>query len=143
MYRFLLPLFLCILLLSACTQNKVLLPDGTAIKVELASTPKQAERGLMFRENLAPKEGMLFIFDKNDFRLFWMKNTLIDLDIIFINDQGYITSIASEVPHSYIGAPEEEIAQAAGFGKYVLEINGGAAQKYNLEEGDKLTLKIK
>ena len=136
-------LFLCIFLLAGCGQDKVILPNGTEIKVEIASTPQQAERGLMFRQRLDDSSGMLFVFEKDDFRLFWMKNTLIDLDIIFINSKGEIVNIEEQVPHSYIGAPEEEIAQVLGWGKYVLEINAASAQKYNLKQGDRLTLKIK
>ena len=143
MYKIFLFLLLCVFAFGACKQNKVLLPGGAVFEVEIAKTPQQTERGLMFRENLEDKQGMLFIFEKNDIRLFWMKNTLIDLDMLFIDDSGAITSIAKNMPRSYLGAPEEEIAQAAGWGKYVLEVKAGTAQKYNLKEGDKLILKIK
>ena len=143
MYRFLLFIFITPFILFGCGQNKVILPDGNTLQVEIAKTQEQTERGLMFRENLEEKQGMLFIFAQDDKRLFWMKNTLIDLDMIFIDSTGRITSIASDIPHSYIGAPEEEIAHAAGFGKYVLEVNSGFANKYNLKPGDMLILKIK
>ena len=124
-------------------QNEVILPDGTGIEVELAKTRQQTERGLMFRENLEENKGMLFIFSKDEERYFWMKNTLIDLDIIFINSQGTIENIAQNVPHSYIAAPQEEVATAEGFGKYVLEVNSGFAKKHNLKAGDRLNLKVK
>lgn len=124
-------------------QNEVVLPNGTKIEVELAKTREETEKGLMFRENLAKNKGMLFIFSKDEARYFWMKNTLIDLDIIFIDSEGKIVTIAEEVPHSYIAAPEEEIATAEGFGKYVLEVNSGFAKEHNLKEGDRLNLKIK
>ena len=143
MYKVLLFLFICVFFLAACKQNAVILPDGTAVKVEVAITPEQAERGLMFRENLPENQGMLFIFDKDDMRLFWMKNTLIDLDMIFIDSENKIVFIAPQVPHSYLGAPEEEITQVLGFGKYVLEVNSGFAKKHNLKQGDRLVLKIK
>ena len=126
-----------------CMQNEVILPDGTGIEVELAKTRQQTERGLMFRENLEENKGMLFIFSKDEERYFWMKNTLIDLDIIFINSQGTIENIAQNVPHSYIAAPQEEVATAEGFGKYVLEVNSGFAKKHNLKAGDRLNLKVK
>ena len=133
----------CSFLIAGCIQNEVVLPDGTKVGVELAKTREQTERGLMFRENLEENNGMLFVFSQDDDRYFWMKNTLIDLDIIFINSQGKIVNIAEKVPHSYIAAPEEEIATAKGFGKYVLEVNSGFAQKHNLKIGDRLNLKIK
>jgi Uncharacterized conserved protein len=143
MYRFFLIFFLYSFLLVGCMQNEVILPDGTKIEVELAKTRQQTERGLMFRENLEENKGMLFIFSKDEERYFWMKNTLIDLDIIFIDSKGKIINIAEEVPHSYIAASEEEVATAEGFGKYVLEVNGGFAKKHNLKAGDRLNLKIK
>lgn len=143
MNRILLFLFCGVFLLCGCGQSKVFLPDGSAVQIEIADTPKKAERGLMFRETLDEQKGMLFVFEKDDFRLFWMKNTLIDLDMVFIDSNGVITSIASQVPHSYLGAPEEEITQVPGWGKYVLEIKGGTAQKHNLKQGDSLKLIIK
>ncbi len=143
MYRIFLILFLYPLLLVGCMQNKVILPDGTEIEIELAKTREQTERGLMFRENLDENKGMLFIFSKDENRYFWMKNTLIDLDIIFVDSKGKIVNIAEKVPHSYIAAPEEEVATAEGFGKYVLEVNSGFSQKHNLKAGDRLNLKIK
>ena len=143
MYRVLFIICICAIFLFGCGQSKVILPDGTALKIEIAQTQEETERGLMFRQSLGEKEGMLFIFPQDDIRLFWMKNTLIDLDMIFIDSTGQIINIAKQVPHSYLGAPEEEIAQAAGFGKYVLEVNSGLADKYNLNAGDRLVLKIK
>lgn len=143
MYKVLLFIFVCTVLLIGCGKNEVLLPDGTAVQVELAQTQEETELGLMYRETLGENEGMLFIFPEDDFRLFWMKNTLIDLDMIFIDSTGEIINIADKVPHSYIDAPQDEIATAGGFGKYVLEVNGGFAIKHNLHQGDKLTIKLK
>lgn len=141
MYKILITVFICLILFSACSKNQIILPDGKKLKAELALTQEQKERGLMFREELPQDQGMLFIFERDDWRFFWMKNTLIDLDMLFLDSSGVITSISEEVPHSYLGAPEEEIATAAGFGKYVLEINSGAAKQYNLKTGDRLDLK--
>jgi hypothetical protein len=143
MYRILFLILLCAFLPVACGQNEVILPDGNKVKVEIASTPQETQKGLMFRESLEENSGMLFIFPKDDVRLFWMKNTLIDLDMIFITSDGEINAIAQQVPHSYLGAPEEVIPVAAGWGKYVLEVNSGFAQKHNLKTGDRLILKIK
>ena len=111
--------------------------------METALCDEDRTRGLMFRENLGKNEGMLFIFPKDDVRFFWMKNTLIDLDMIFIDSNGAITNIAENVPHSYIGAPEEEIATAGGIGKYVLEVNSGFAAEHNLKRGNKLIISVK
>lgn len=143
MNKVLILIFISAVFLFGCAKNKIVLPDGSSIKIELAKTQEETERGLMFRKELGDKEGMLFIFPEDNIRLFWMKNTLIDLDMIFIDGTGKITSISRQVPHSYVGAPEEEIAQAAGFGKYVLEVNSGFADKHNLHPGDKLIIGIK
>ncbi len=143
MYRLLIFLFICAIFLLGCGKNEVILPDGSSIQIELAQTQEETERGLMYRETLGENEGMLFIFEQDDIRLFWMKNTLIDLDMIFIDSTGKIVNIADSVPHSYIDAPEEEIATAGGFGKYVLEVNAGFALKHNLHQGDKLIINIK
>ena len=143
MYKVLLFIFVCTVLLIGCGKNEVLLPDGTAVRVELAQTQEETELGLMYRETLGENEGMLFIFPEDDFRLFWMKNTLIDLDMIFIDSTGEIINIADKVPHSYIDAPQDEIATAGGFGKYVLEVNAGFAIKHNLHQGDKLIINVK
>lgn len=143
MYKILVFLLFCLFLVNACGNNKIILPDGNSLEVELATTKKQIERGLMFREELPQGTGMLFIFKKDEPRLFWMKNTLIDLDMVFIDSGGFITGIEENIPHSYLGATDEEITRVQGWGKYVLEINASAANKYNLKKGDRLILKIK
>lgn len=74
------------------------LPDGTRIDLELAVTPEEHERGLMYRPHLAPERGMLFLFDKPLVPDFWMKNTLVPLDMVFIGDHdGVVVDIAEKV----------------------------------------------
>lgn len=70
------------------------------ITAELASTPQTRERGLMFRQTLAPNHGMLFVFQATGQQCFWMMNTLIPLSIAFIKDDGTITNIADMQPLS-------------------------------------------
>lgn len=67
--------------------------DKVCFSVELARTTQEHEQGLMYRTELAPHEGMLFIFDSPGIYSFWMKNTLIPLDIIWLDDQKYIKDI--------------------------------------------------
>jgi len=103
------------------------------IQVELAIEPQEWARGLMYREKLGDHEGMLFISDHEEPRSFWMKNTLIPLDIIFISADREVVRIAERtVPLSEEGIPSGEPAQ------YVLEIKGGQASNLGIHIGDKL-----
>lgn len=99
--------------------------------VELALRPGQQEKGLMNRASLPETTGMLFVFNNNQRRTFWMKDTLIPLDIIFIAEDGridHIHSNAQPLDRSFITSGRESWA--------VLEINGGLADKLGIEEGD-------
>jgi len=99
--------------------------------VELAVTPAQEEQGLMFRQRLAPDAGMLFVFGDTAVRTFWMKNTLIPLDMLFIAPDGRIVDIHERaVPLSEDVIPSREPARA------VLELNGGTAARLGIEIGD-------
>ena len=98
--------------------------------VELAETPQQQQQGLMFREHLSSSAGMLFVFDTPKRAGFWMRNTLIPLDMLFADQTGRITRIhADAVPH-------DETLIDGGWGvKFVLEINGGLAAKLRIPLG--------
>ena len=121
----------------------VTLPDGFTVKAEIADTPKKAEKGLMFRNGLDENQGMLFVFDKDGPRLFWMKNTFVDLDIIFINSDSSVYSVAANMPRSYSYTPEHQLAYAPGYGRYVLELKAGSAKRHNIKEGSKIEFKLK
>jgi uncharacterized protein len=101
--------------------------------VEVARSPQEQAQGLMFRERLAPDAGMLFPFPAPRPASFWMKNTLIPLDMLFIRADGTIARIAAKtVPHSLdpVGVDEPVVA--------VLEIAGGRAAALGLSEGDRV-----
>ena len=103
-------------------------------EVEVARSPDQQARGLMFRESLGRERGMLFPFPSPRPASFWMKNTLIPLDMIFIRADGTIARIAANtVPHSLepVGVAEPVAA--------VLEIAGGRAAQLGIREGDRAT----
>lgn len=106
--------------------------------VELADDPVETARGLMFREELAADRGMLFDFGRQETeRAFWMKNTLIPLDIIFIRADGRVHSIArNTTPHSTDPIPSNGPVSA------VLEIAGGRAEQIGLLPGDKVVHRI-
>jgi uncharacterized protein len=100
-------------------------------KVELARTPAQQERGLMYRTSLAPDAGMLFLFDPPERAAFWMKNTYIPLDMLFIRTDGTIARIAANtVPLSL-----EPVDAGEPIGS-VLEIAGGRAASLGIRQGD-------
>ncbi|MBS0520331.1 MAG: DUF192 domain-containing protein [Proteobacteria bacterium] len=113
----------------------VIVTAGREIKfdVELALTEAQREHGLMFREKLGPYEGMLFDFYREQPVSFWMKNTLIPLDMVFIAGDGTIKHVhANAVPLSTDTIPSEYPVRA------VLEINGGSARLLGIKPGDKV-----
>ncbi|HLY04897.1 MAG TPA: DUF192 domain-containing protein [Rhizomicrobium sp.] len=100
-------------------------------QAEVASDPVSQEKGLMFRKSMAPDAGMLFDFHKPDFQTFWMKNTLIPLDMIFIRADGTISSIApNATPQSETPIPSYEPVRA------VLEISGGRAAQLGILPGE-------
>jgi uncharacterized membrane protein (UPF0127 family) len=101
--------------------------------VEVAATPAQQERGLMFRPSVGPDEGMIFPFDPPMNATFWMKNTLVALDIVFIRADGTIARIAHAVPLTLDPVPAGEPVAA------VLEIRGGRAAELGIREGDKVS----
>lgn len=101
--------------------------------VELALTPEQQQHGLMFREKMAPDAGMLFVFDRAEPRNFWMMNTLIPLDMIFIRNDGTIANIIEKA------APQSlEPRSSDGPAKAVLELNGGIARFLDIKPGDRV-----
>jgi len=105
--------------------------------VELAQTPEQRNRGLMFRNKLEENRGMLFVFDHEGVYSFWMKNTFIPLDIIWLNENKEVVYIEKNAqPCLEDKCPSFKPDKEA---KYVLEINGGMVDKIGLKLGDYLT----
>ena len=98
--------------------------------VELAQTPEQQERGLMFRRSLAPDRGMLFPYAPPQEVAFWMRNTLIPLDVIFVRANGTIARITTAKPLDETPVPSGEPVAM------VLEIRGGRAAELGIREGD-------
>jgi hypothetical protein len=105
--------------------------------VEIADDDAERARGLMFRESMAADHGMLFHFQQPEMASFWMRNTRISLDIIFIGPDGRILNIADHtVPYSEAGVP------AAGLTRGVLEINAGRAEELGIRAGDRVEHRI-
>ncbi|MGH7825165.1 MAG: DUF192 domain-containing protein [Candidatus Binatia bacterium] len=102
-------------------------------KVEIADTPSKRELGLQYRHDLATDRGMLFIFPEERQQSFWMKNTPIALDMIFINKERKIVGIVEQaVPFSL------DSRSVGAQSQFVLEINGGLARRYGIQAGDKV-----
>jgi uncharacterized membrane protein (UPF0127 family) len=100
--------------------------------VQVAATAEQQERGLMFYRSLRADEGMIFPYDPPQDVSFWMKNTLIPLDMVFIRANGTIARIATAKPLDESPVPAGEPIAA------VLEIRGGEAAALGIREGDKV-----
>jgi len=109
--------------------------------IELAKTNAEKERGLAYREQLDKDKGMLFIFDKEGIYPFWMKNTLIPLDIIWI-DSGSKVVLMSENAQPCKSLICPSIIPPAK-ARYVLEINAGICKEIGLKLGDELIISIK
>ena len=102
--------------------------------VEVAASPQEQNEGLMYRRSLAPDRGMIFPYDPPQSVAFWMKNTLIPLDMIFIRADGTIARIvANTVPLSLETVPGGEPVAA------VLEIAGGRSAELGIREGDRVS----
>ena len=113
--------------------------DGTTavtIDIEIAETQEKREIGLMGRPTMEERQGMLFIFEEVQPLAFWMKNTLLPLDMFFIDDDGTINTI-----HRNTAPYSEQTYPSRKPGKYVLETNAGFADKYSLTEGDRIVWK--
>lgn len=113
--------------------------DGTFIRkidIEFAEDDYERETGLMHRSSLKESQGMLFIFEQEEQRGFYMKNTLIELDIIYLNKDGVIVSFSENAqPEDVTTLPSTVPAQ------FVLEINGGLSEDWVLEIGDRVEWK--
>ena len=115
-------------------------PKGITLYAEIADTPQQRRKGLMFRHSLAPDHGMLFIFQDSAKWTFWMKNTKIPLDMVWIDKKGKIVDIHHAAPICERAddfcpryTPRDDAMS-------VLEIRGGMAKNLGLKRGDILTL---
>lgn len=109
--------------------------EPVEVRVEVAATPGSRERGLMWRTSLPDGEGMLFVFGEVADHTFWMKNTLIPLDLVFLGADGAVLGVVENT--------EPQSLQGRGVGKpsaYVLEVPGGWSSRHGLRAGAKLQL---
>src|SRR5712671_5004216 len=100
------------------------------VKVEVARTNAQRARGLMFRQDLPRDHGMLFLFDETAEQTFWMRNTLIPLDMIFLGDDRVVAGVVANA------APRTETPRTVGKpSRYVVEVSGGEAAAHAVGPG--------
>ena len=115
---------------------RVVFPDGYVVRVEIAADEDMRAQGLMYRDQLRPASGMLFFFPQDGEYPFWMKNTHIPLDMIWIDSNRKIAHIEHDVPPCQIddcpNYPPHAIA------RYVLEVAAGVAKQHRLKDGDLL-----
>jgi uncharacterized membrane protein (UPF0127 family) len=114
---------------------------NVSISLEVADSPAKREVGLMYRDNLPDYSGMLFVFPREQAVSFWMKNTLIHLDMIFVNGGLEIIQINRETPPCP-GDPCETYVSVSEV-KYVIEVNGGFCDRHGIKEGDRVYLILK
>lgn len=115
------------------------LPDGKKLKIDLVDTPMSREIGLMCVKKMPKDYGMLFAFPSEMYLNFWMKNTLVPLDIIWIGADKKIAVIHEKLHESTVDTPDEKVVTAGGKGQYVLELASGEAGRRGLKPGDLLT----
>lgn len=123
-------------LAAECRDDTVELrgPWGTArFSVEIADTERERAKGLMHRESLPRGAGMLFAYDAPADLAFWMRNTLIELDLLFADETGRITHI-----HNRAQPLDETLISSNGKALVVLEINGGLAALYGINVGSEM-----
>ena len=135
-------LLIFLLVLAACSkQNLVLIDNGKekiSVKVEIADNNEERAKGLMFRSSLEQDSGMLFVFNDEDYLSFWMKNTLIPLDALFISKSFEIVDIKHMEPCKQDTCMSYRPIKPA---KYVLEVNGNFTVKNKIKPGDRVEIR--
>jgi len=113
-------------------------PDGHSFRLEIARTPEERAQGYMFREEVGPREGMLFLFPRDDFHSFWMKNCRVSLDLVWLSEGLTVVHLEKSVPPcrrepcpSYLPMRKARL---------VLEIKAGMAEKAGLRVGSPVRL---
>ena len=114
-------------------ETTVLQIGDSRFTVWVASTPDQRQRGLMFRTDLGPRQGMLFVFEDSSEHEFWMKNTPLPLSIAFLTVDGVIFQIESLTPYS------ELVVRSRQPARYAIEVKAGAFSEVGANVGDKIS----
>jgi len=112
-------------------------PNNSSISItcEIASTPKELSEGLMNRQELPEDKGMLFIYEIPQNRSFWMKNTLVSLDIIFLDEEGIVINVESADIEPSVSDNELKRYNSTSPAQFVVEINQGLSTLYGIGKG--------
>ena len=122
----------------ALPRGFVSFPDASGkprVAVEVASNDSSRQRGLMYRTSMAPEEGMLFTWPTNAPRSFWMKNTCLPLDMLFLDSQGFVVGILEQVP--VLNEHPRSVPCPAAF---VLEMNAGWSRDHGVKPGQRVKI---
>ena len=120
----------------------IVTPNGDTIFVEIADSPDTRSHGLMFRPSMAPDRGMLFVFPEKGDHAFWMKNTLISLDMLWLDESGTIIHLEPNVPICTRKDDSCPRYQSPYKSLQVLELNAGMAKKLRLSLGGQLKIDL-
>jgi len=123
---------------SAATGPRVEMPSGAVYTVEIARTPEETAQGLMYRESLPERHGMIFTFTDGGAHRFWMKNTMIPLDMIWMDASGKVLFVSADTPPC-VSDPCPNYGPETP-APLVLEIAGGLAKKEGIRVGSTLKL---
>ncbi|NOG53409.1 MAG: DUF192 domain-containing protein [Planctomycetes bacterium] len=139
---------------SQTTGTYALEINGTWFTLEVAATPAAREKGLSGRESIAEDGGMIFVFDTDEQRSFWMIDCLVDIDIMYVDHSGYVVStytMEAQAPMQHGESREaykDRIRRSSshpskGKARYVIELQAGMVEKLGIKRGDKIDLDTK
>ncbi|RJP57493.1 MAG: DUF192 domain-containing protein [Candidatus Auribacter fodinae] len=134
--RLIISVILYAIILCGCRSESVdvvqIVVNNNVLLVEVADSEEERALGLMYRDKLREDRGMLFVFEEEAYRAFWMKNTKIPLSLAYINEQGVITEIVDMAPF------DERSHKSTKKAKYALEVNQGWFENHNIKVGDSI-----
>jgi uncharacterized protein len=144
-FFFFVNIFVLCSLLTVCSGKEFIAlfdtPEGPVeVILELARTPDERQRGLMFRDRIGERQGMLFCFEADERHVFWMKNTYLSLDILFVTAEGVVVDVLEKLPPCPMDPCPTYRAEAAS--RYALELKAGFSERYQIRKGDRVRLKI-
>ncbi len=113
---------------------------ASALTLAVAANQRTRERGLMCVTALKPAAGMIFVFAQTNEWAFWMKNTVVPLDMVWLAEDGTVTQVAANVPASKLDTPSGRVARRSGQGRYVIELRAGEASADHITTGVRLGL---
>lgn len=127
-------------IVAAAALTVVVRAPHADLHLEVARTAAQREYGLMNRTSLPPHTGMIFVFAQDGEIAFWMKNTLLPLDMVFVGPDGTVRQVDANVPTVPATLPDSQIPLENGVAKYVIELPAGEAASDGILTGTKLDL---